>query len=703
MAYIAHLDRERGREQSLLDHLRGTAELAAAFAAPFGAEQQGYFAGYTHDVGKYSEKFQKRIRGADITVDHATAGAQLAVQHGDPFAGLCIAGHHGGLPDVGDRYDPSSAATLSGRLKRRVGGDLADYSAYQTELTVPQTRIDPEIAKDHAARFFFAHMLFSCLVDADWLDTEAFFNTSARTPLGERLETLLERLEAHIAPWWQADSDLNRHRTDILRAALEQGVGAPGLYALSAPTGAGKTVASVAFALAHALRNGLQRVIYVIPYVSILEQTKSVFEDIFGPDSVVAHYANVDFGDDERDPRRLATENWDAPIVLTTSVQFFESLFAHKPSHCRKLHNIAKSVVILDEAQMLPAPYLKPCVWALAQLVRRFGSTAVLCTATQPALDALLENYLPGADVREICPEAQQMHARFRRVRYERAGVLSNEALTGRLSTHAQVLCIVNSRLQARAILEGLPEAGSFHLTTAMTPEHRRRTLEEIHHRLKTDAPCRVVATSLIEAGVDVDFPMVYRELAGLDAIIQAGGRCNRNGKRPLDSSIVWIFESEQRPPRIFDQNIAAARHILREHADPASPEAVKAYFDMLYYTLRGEAALDSKGIMASIEGGEMACATIARRFRLIENEQRTVYIPLGEGAALVEQLRRHGPSRALMRKLGQYAVSVYPETYGNLPIEPVAEDAGILLDVSLYHGKTGLPLSVSGGQAYFT
>ena len=692
--YIAHRDAETGREQSISDHLAQTAELAAEFARVFGAEESARFCARVHDIGKYSAAFQQRIRGAAVRVDHATAGAQVAMEYGDPISAVCIAGHHTGLPDFGGRGSEADETTLRGRMKRA----LADYSAYTSEVTITRDDVPrmPMLTIDKA--FFFTHMLFSCLVDADWLDTEAFFNAAKRDMTVSDFPVLMKNLEQYISGWWNPQTELNRRRCTILRAALDSGQEQSGLFRLTVPTGGGKTIASMAFALRHLLAHDKRRIIYVIPYVSILEQTQKVFEEVFGAENVLAHYANVDFGDGsdgsdgeaekaekaekaERGKRRLATENWDAPIILTTSVQFFESLFANKPARCRKLHNIAQSIVIFDEVQMLPIPYLKPCLWSISQLVADYDCSAILCTATQPALDALLQSYLPEAAVREICPDVKDMYDFFRRVRYQHEGKLSPEALAEQLGAEEQVLCIVNSRKQARELFDLLVPDGSFYLTTTMLPRHRRAVLEKVRERLKAGKTCRVVATSLIEAGVDVDFPVVWREIAGLDSIIQAGGRCNREGKRAQSESTVHIFEAEKAPPSIFAQNIAASRQILSSFADISAPEAIYDYFDFLYYILKGDDALDGKGIMEDIREGTMPFQTIAQNFQIIENGQCTVYIPYDDTAEeLIAQLRASGPTRTLMRRLGQYAVSVYPDQfldfYRTGAVDLIAEDA---------------------------
>ena len=705
--FLAHIEPESAKEQSLLSHLQNTAALAAEFAAPFGAEEMAYRSGMMHDLGKYSQAFQQRLRGSSQRVDHSTAGAFEAFKQQAFAAAFCVAGHHGGLPNGGTQADTTDDASLLARIKRGQNGLLEDYSAFRQEVTLPAAK---PLALTPSSPFFFTRMLYSCLVDADWLDTEAFMTGKARAPMGEPMPALLQKLESYIAPWWDAKTLLNEKRCHILRSLLDAGVKERGLFSLTVPTGGGKTVASMAFALRHARANGLRRVIYIIPYTSIIEQTQLVFEKIFGAKNVVAHYANVEFPDGENETgqnQRLAAENWDAPIILTTAVQFFESLFANRSSRCRKLHNIANSVLVFDEAQMLPVPYLNPCVWAISQLVKDYGCTAVLCTATQPSLNSRFAEYLPENPPRELCPDVPEMYSFFRRVRYVRAGKLADEALAARLQETSQCLCVVNSRKHAQAIFALLGGGeGNFHLSTTMTPSHRRRMLKEIRRRLANGEPCRVISTSLIEAGVDVDFPVVWRALAGLDSIIQAGGRCNREGRHGAEESLVYIFTPEAKAPMLMQQNISATERVMQRHEDIAAPEAIEKYFRFLYYTLKDAKELDKQQILKKITTEGFPFATVAEAFHLIDTEECTVYIPREGGEVLVAELQTHGPSRQLLRQLGQHAVGVYPYHFRELAqrgaIAVVSENAAILLDTGLYSEETGLALSGGGGQAEF-
>lgn len=699
--FLAHKAEDK-REQTIQEHLNGTADLCAGFAADFGAEDQGRLAGLAHDLGKYSAAFQRRLNGGP-KVDHATAGAAECCKLNQSSAAFAVAGHHGGLPDGGGQGDHWDDTTFCGRMKRAALGKLEPYEAWQNEIRLPPA-LQPAFS-GWPEEMFFTRMLYSCLVDADFLDTETFMagKEQARGG-GDPTEVLEGKLQSYVSDWFPPETELNRERCAILERCMEQGESQPpGLFTLTIPTGGGKTVASLAFALCHARAHGLRRIIYVIPYTSIIEQNAQVFRDILGEENVLEHHSGVLYDiEDEARPENArlarAAENWDMPVVVTTAVQFFESLFANRSSQCRKLHNLAKSVIILDEAQMLPVPYLRPCVFAIAQLVKSYGTSAVLCTATQPALDGMFREFLPERPAVELCPPEMFHQEVFRRVTFRREGKLSWEVVAEQISKQKQVLCIVNSRKSAQKIYGLLDPEGAFHLSTLMYPAHRKAVLQEIRERLRDGLPCRVVSTSLIEAGVDVDFPAVFREEAGLDSILQAAGRCNREGKRSAQESIVTIFQSEVPPPALFEIPVAAGRQALNRYDQPDNPEAVHCYFRELL-DLKGPEALDQKNILALMERDYMPFRKIAERFHLIDSETRTVYIPLGEGEELVRRLRSGEHSRALFRALGQYGVSVYPQHFEALDragdLEVLEDDSAILVNLDLYEKATGLKMDV--------
>lgn len=710
-AYLAHLT-EDGRTQTILEHLKGTASLCSAFAAAFDAEAQGQLAGMAHDIGKYSAAFQRRLHGGP-KVDHASAGAFECLKAQQLAAAFAISGHHGGLPDGGGRGDAAGAGTFWGRINRASQGRLEDYHAWQSEFSLPHANT-PAFAGTRLEGMFFTRMLFSCLVDADYTDTGAFMDNSPYLPASSSsMEELWRRLETYVSGWFPPKGALNMQRCVILEQCMSAGAQyGPGLFTLTVPTGGGKTVASLSFALAQAKARRMKRIVYVIPYTSIIEQTAQTFREILGDENVLEFHSGVQFDQQEDDasssetsPLTRSVETWDVPVIVTTAVQFFESLYACQPSKCRKLHNLAQSVLIFDEAQMLPLPYLRPCVWAIAQLVRHYGASAVLCTATQPALDPIFQEFAPEIPIREICPMAEAHWESFRRVSFQQAGTLSWMDLAARLQQQEQVLCVVNTRRAAREVFHQLSGPGNFHLSTLMYPAHRKRILDEIRRRLRDGLPCRVVSTSLIEAGVDVDFPAVYRELSGLDSILQAAGRCNREGKRPPEDSIVTIFQGEDPPPRLFETSIGAGKIVLDHCQDVSSRAAIHTYFSTLL-DLKGAEAQDAHHILPLMESEFFPFRTVAERFHLIESPTTTVYLPLEEGAGLVELLRSGQYSRTLYRRLGQYGVSVYPQHLAALEqagaLEHLEDGSVVLRDIGLYTQTTGLTLEPSGGNALF-
>lgn len=707
--YLAHIA-DDGRKQTVLEHLEGTADGCAAKAAAFGAEQQGRLTGLAHDIGKYTERFQNRLLGGP-KVDHTTAGAFECFKLGQPYAAFTVAGHHSGLPDGGSQTDSPDSSTFLGRMNRAIQGSLPEYSDWQFELTLPVSPL-PKDLDPQLEGMFFTRMLFSCLVDADYTDTAEFMDGRASNgPPGVSADLLLERLRNYISGWFPPKGELNTQRCTILERCIQEGERrTPGLYTLTVPTGGGKTVASLAFALAQAKAQGLRRVVYVIPYTSIIEQTAQKFREILGPDCVLEHHSGVLYDvEQEAAPESIclarATETWNMPVIVTTAVQFFESLYSCKPSQCRKLHNIAQSVVVLDEAQMLPLPYLRPCVWAIAQLVKHYRASAVLCTATQPALTPIFQEFAPKLPVAELCPSEQFRWDVFRRVTFRQAGQMPYEELTAQLQEQDQVLCIVNSRKSAQDIFLRLEGEGCFHLSTLMYPAHRRAQLEEIRRRLDMGFPCRVVSTSLIEAGVDVDFPAVYREEAGLDSILQAAGRCNREGKRPIENSIVTVFRGEGSTPPLFASAIGAGREAMARYEDITSPEAVHAYFTSLL-DLKGTEAQDAQHILPLMQSELFPFRTVSERFHLIDSPTVTVYIPKDEGARLVGQLRSGEHSRNLYRQLGQYGVSIYEQHFNALDqagdLEQLKDGSIVLSNLDLYSEHTGLSLKADSGKGLF-
>nr|WP_295710647.1 CRISPR-associated helicase Cas3' [uncultured Halomonas sp.] len=728
--FYAHSLPEVGKQvwQTLDDHLKCVAEMAATRAERFGMADAGYVAGLLHDLGKYSAPFQRRLEGSQERVDHSTAGALVARQRlkggiGDLLA-YCIAGHHAGLANGRDSGERSP---LSERLKADIP---AIDNAWQEALSLPQELCPPGTFTQRSERGFFqlaflTRMLFSCLVDADYIDTETFYakhenGLTRQRGGGASLTLLRDALNQHLETF-DTETGINQLRGHILREVRNKAGMRPGCFTLTVPTGGGKTLASLAFALDHAITHGMDRVIYVIPFTSIVEQNAAVFRKAlgkYGAEAVLEHHSIFDAekaskGDkDSLDKLRRDSENWDAPIIVTTSVQFLESLFAAKTSRCRKLHNIARSVVILDEAQTMPLPLLRPSVAALDELALNYHASIVLCTATQPALletNDAARTFTGGfKDVEELAPDPRNLYRELKRVTVKHIGCLDDDQLRDELLDVDQVLCIVNNRRHARALYESIADQpGAFHLTTAMCAVHRRQVLQHIRETLKESKPCRVVSTSLIEAGVDVDFPRVLRAEAGLDSIAQAAGRCNREGKRTAEDSEVRIFATtneEWAPPPELKQFAQATREVLRQHGhDPLSLEAIEAYFTLLYWQ-QGPDQLDKHQLLSLIENGRLdglPFETLEQKFRLIDNNQRSVIIPRDDDARkAIKDLAFATSPGGIARKLQLYSVQVPHNGFRALekvgaiaPIEPVKfnDQFMLLVNEDLYDDALGL------------
>lgn len=700
MEKYAHID--GNRKQTILEHAQGTAVLASEFSDPFRMSEEAAYTGWMHDIGKYSDAFQKRLRGGP-KVDHSTAGAYEAFQRNRIGPAFCIAGHHGGLPDGGTRTD-LEGSTLWARMNRAKGGMLEDYTAWSVEIH-PRDYISNN-PNDLLEASLDIRMLYSCLVDADYLDTEKFMTGGLDRGIGFDADELERKLQHYIGAWFPPQGELNRLRCEILNCVMEAaGTIGQGIHTMTIPTGGGKTVASLAFAIKHAKERKLARIIYVIPYTSIIEQTAEVFRHIIGSDYVLEHHSNVEVEEGESQIILRATENWDMPVVVTTAVQFFESFFKNRPSAERKLHNIANSVIVFDEAQMLPVPYLRPCVWTITQLVKKYGVTAVLCTATQPALNDMIGEYMQGVPVEELCPDDLFGNPIFSRVNYKKLGCISFESIAEELNNRDQVLCIVNSRKAAKEIFGLMLKEGAYHLSTSMYPLHRKRILADIRQRLRDGLPCRVISTSLIEAGVDVDFPTVYRQICGLDSILQAGGRCNREGMRKYSESEVFIFELDCGSPEIFSMQISACSHIMKRYDNIGSKEAVHAYFKELFY-LKGKDALDQMQVLKRMKEDFLPFASVAQDFNLIGQHTRTVYVITEENEKEVQLARDGFAGKEEYRKLSLYGVNAYEYQYKALlekgAVEKLNQDSYVLTDGRLYSESTGLECEADSGQALF-
>jgi len=748
---------------TLEEHLRGVSELARAYAS-FGTPETAALLGLIHDIGKRSDSFQLRLRGKGGKVDHTSAAYQYLMKEwaesapkglGESLAQLLaypLLGHHGGMADYGSGSD-------EGTLACRISGPrIRDIPGWKSESATPlpaaediMKELQPFMCMDERrpdafATAFLLRMLYSCLVDADFLDTEHFCTPEKHALRSEcsPLEVLEEKffqylfckgflkkeavpgaVLAHGASFPCGTAGrreaIQQARLFMLQHCISSAEERPGIFSLTMPTGGGKTLSSMAFALRHAKKHGLRHVILVVPYTSIIEQNAEVLREALGEDAVLEHHSNFIHPDEDQGEGqnasvayKLSTENWDATVIVTTSVQFFESLFDNRPSRCRKLHNIAKSVIILDEVQMLPVPYVKPCLKALNLLASKYGSSIVLCTATQPALmrSSFLEDGFQAEQVHCIIPDSASadLFRIFERVGVEQRGIMEDAEIADLMKAERQILCIVNSRKHAGELFKLLDgSVADFHLSARMTPEHRTRVLEEIRLRLREGLPCRVVSTSLVECGVDISFPVVMREKNGLDVLAQSAGRCNREGRDELGRVI--CFSSTGGLPKqaaelarrcqAFDE-VASRKNLF-------CPDTVKVYFTALYTVSKH--LLDEKGILKKMEFraeqkkgiAAFEFRSIAEEFRFIEEDTAMVVIESGEAAELLRQEEAFGGlSSGTMRKLQRFSVQVRLYELERMKKDGRIEVRNGFLNVLSggigYSEKTGLDVTLEEG-----
>ncbi len=696
MTFYAHTSGspDKSTWQPLEEHLRGVAERAEEFANPFSSENWAWNAGWLHDLGKATTAFQSyllRSNGLDdsgydsdgSSSNHASTGAAWAVEEkgrciGKVLAYLC-AGHHAGLPDW--EADKTGNAALSCRMvegirnletirefAESVAGKLKDASRPPQFVGTPDFH-------------FWIRMLFSCLVDADFLDTERFMDGKKADMRGEYpvLADLAECFWNHMVELERRAkaTPVNAIRTEIREACERAAEGDRGLFSLSVPTGGGKTLSAVAFAFRHTRfhsEHGFRRIIYVIPYTSIIEQTARILAGIFGRENVVEHHSNL--APDKESPRsRMASENWDAPIIVTTNVQFFESLYAAKSSRCRKLHNVANSIVILDEAQLLPADWLTPCVETINQLVRNYGVTLLLATATQPALPGLLP-------VTEIIPPKLDLYRRLKRTEIYPPPAMTPpenwDNIANELQRHEQVLCVVNTRRDCYDLHRAMPK-GTLHLSALMCGCHRSVIIRLIKLRLRKGLPVHVVSTQLVEAGVDIDFPVVFRALAGLDSIVQAAGRCDREGRSTAAGVLgqVHVFvPPKPAPPGLLRKGEDRTREILTiSDIDLQHPNTFRRYFELFYGALNNTGKEWLHELLVRDANPDLAFQfrTAGKEFKIVKEQGQAVFVRYGKSEKWLKQLRLIGPKRESLRALQRYAVNLSESNFKR------AREAGLI------------------------
>lgn len=703
MKFYAHTKDGCGEEewQPLSEHLANVAELCANFSGGWCSEDFARNLGLLHDVGKYQCDFQRRLTDKSVRIEHAFCGARECEKYKmNVGAAYCIAGHHGGLPDIGTRADRADESSLFARMKR----NAQDYSAYREEVDPQVIASDPMLIKlsgeadwRNKQWAFWIRMMFSSLVDADFLDTEQFCTGKGRgtqnADMGGMFSAISERLAA-----FPCDTEVRCARRNLFEQAMSHAEEDAQIFTMNMPTGSGKTLASMCFALSQAKRLGLKRIIYVIPYTSIIEQNAKVFRDIFGEDAVLEHHCNFDYDavEDADTARKLAlaAENWDYPIIVTTNVQFFQSIYGNKPSQTRKLHNIAGSVIVFDEAHMFPSQFYRPCLEAIKLLVEDYGCRALMLSATMPDFKRWLGEFgCGGMKVCELISDKSVFQV-FERCDIRDLGGIGMERLLELATASQSSLIVVNTRKAAREIYK-LLGGEKYHLSTYMTKRDRNRVIGQVREALKEGRQFVLVSTSLIEAGVDLDFASVFRERAGLDNVMQAAGRCNREGLRDRQNCHTYVFDSDDSALRNPEGELAVKRYFCNEVMRSAgtSAEAVREYFDKVY--TYAKESMEANDFAKYITSCGFEFEKYAEKFRLIdENGVSLIIVYPGdeEERAVIGSLA--GGGRFAKRKLQQYAVSLRAYEFKALCEQGVIssyDGYNFLTNVNYYNPDTGI------------
>lgn len=719
MEYIGHTS-DDGRKQLLLDHLNGTSKLCRENANEFWADI-AEFVGQIHDIGKYTSGFQKRINGAEnIRVEHAICGAKEVAKAPPksyvPMIEYCVAGHHSGLPDGGTKVDGEEDSTLHGRMKRKTG----DYSAYENEvkLEYPKDNLrelfDVSNQREIIERYsFFTRYLFSCLTDADFIDTERFVTPNTDRGIDGDFQKAYEKVYEKLNSF-KIETKLQESRSIIQEQVYKSVESNANVYTLNMPTGSGKTLCSIRAALKTAIENKKKRIIYVIPYVSIIEQTAKVFEDIFGDVlPVLQHHSNYDFDDDKNEDENEITseklkrscENWDAKLIVTTNIQFFESLYHYKGRRLRKLHNLADSVIIFDEIHMLPIDYIQPCLRAIGYVTKYLNSTAILMSATMPNYDKFMERYMSGVKIENAVKDTSLFNV-FDKCRYEYIGKCELASLAEKAQEYDNALIIVNKRKTARELYD-ICSGNKYHLSTYMTPLHRSEIIAKIKEDIKNGINTTVISTSLIEAGVDLDFKAVFREIAGIDNILQSGGRCNREGK--MDMGDVFVFETDggnyqtkKKSDIIIRANIT--RNLFEEFENISTDKCIKEYYGRL---LNYKEKKIEENTITAIMGNDLRIdgipfRTYAESFNFIDNQVIGIVIPCDENRGLIKELK--DGKLSVKRNLQRYSASVNKDEFKELFQIGIIEtlDCGVCILANTDYYKSDVGLALENDVNYF-
>lgn len=720
--YAAHIQEDTGKIQTVKEHSENTADLCRQFAVP-PLKDFSYTIGLLHDVGKYQKSFQDRIiKKASAKVEHSMCGALVAKDLYPVYISLmmeyCIAGHHSGIPDGGFPNDTQDQSTLCGRRNR----NFEDYRVYREELELPpidQKKVLDFFLQDCGSNVdlfvdkfaFLTRYSFSCLVDADSMDTARFFGGEIQKILKADFDACEKLINSKLSSF-VCTTPLQKARSVLQKQVFDKTESEGEIFLMNMPTGSGKTLCSIKFALERAIHRGKKRIIYVIPYNSIIDQTMMVFENLFGSDAEILRHQSTfsyddesDYTEDYRRAAKHASENWNVnSIIVTTAVQFFESIYSNKRGKLRKLHNMADSILIFDEAHLMPSDYLQPCLRAIAFITKYLNSEAVFLTATMPDFPKLLRQYaLENSKIIDLVEDTSQF-SQFQKCRYQYLEKLSAELLLEKAAQYPSALIIVNKKKIAKSLFE---QCGGkkYHLSTYMTSYDRERTIRDIHRELKAleaeysdyqnvpeERRITIISTSLIEAGVDLDVFTVFRELSGLDSILQAGGRCNREGKRACADVFVFEFSDENKTVQDIRANLSTS--IIHKYADIACPESIKEYYDRLFFVKSGE--IEGKSISQNCHDiRHIPFAEYAQNFELIDSDTVSLVVPRDAVSRELVASLKYAGGAGVARRLQKYTCSIYPKELEDLRRQHVVDDFGTgiwcLTNPDYYDENTGI------------
>ena len=725
--YKAHINDTTNEIQSVKEHSESTALLCEKYSISE-LKKVMYSIGLLHDIGKYQFSFQERINGKNIKVEHSVCGAiEANKKYKSALAYImmyCIAGHHTGIPNGGFSTDSSDMTTLMGRMKRT----FEDYFQYEKELDIPS--IDSKefanlIAKDCTNKnilidkfAFFTRYCYSCLVDADSVDTAQFCNGIIENELNSDFKMCLKNINSLLNSF-VCKTQLQKCRASIQNQVFSNVCENSDIFIMNMPTGSGKTLCSMKFALEKAINENKKRIIYIIPYNSIIDQTAEVFEKVFGNyGNILRHQSTFTIEDDtKRDEDyklivKHATENWNAQIIITTAVQFFESIYSNKRSRLRKMHNMADSILVFDEVHTMPLKYLQPCLEGVSFITKYLNSKAIFLTATMPDFEKLINRYvMPSVSIKNLIGDYSLFNY-FKKCNYHNINEISKENLIERARSFPTSLIIVNKRKTAREIYE-MCQCKKYHLSTYMTSFDRSRVINEIKSEMlkleqefedinliPDERKIVVISTSLIEAGVDMDFYTVFREMSGLEHILQSGGRCNREGKRQTADVFVFEFEEEKGKPK-KDINGEITRGIFEKYKDISSRECIDYYYNKVF-EVENEKITKNAMYQYTQDIRSIPFEEYSRDFSLIESDSISVIAVCDDiSQALVEDIIKNGYGD--IRKLQKYTFSVYPFEFEILRQQNVVDDFGsgiwCLTNSDYYNKETGV---IFEAQDYF-